>query len=132
MMEYHVTIEKGSNYQISLSAVRCGSDYSVTICGGSLAHVGAVALGCNEADIKGYEHRGACVSVICAFLHRDDEAARWAAKYLATELHCNVSVSVGIHIDQANAEDINHLLQNVKEACKQFVMESSLEESSFC
>ena len=64
--------------------------------------------------------RGATVSVLCVFGHRDDEAARWAAKYLATELKCNVSVAVGIHIDHADGSEIQCLLENCREACTQF------------
>ena len=59
-------------------------------------------------------------SVCCVFGHRDDEAARWAAKYLATELKCNVSVAVGIHIDHADGSEIQCLLENCREACRQF------------
>ena len=92
MEEYRITIAGQSKYEIELCAVQCGRDYSVTICGGGRHHVG----------------------------HRDDEAARWAAKYLATELKCNVSVAVGIHIDHADGSEIQCLLENCREACRQF------------
>ena len=98
MEEYRITIAGQSKYEIELCAVQCGRDYSVTICGGGRHHVGAAALGCDESGTVGHKMRGATVSVLCVFGHRDDEAARWAAKYLATELKCNVSVAVGIHI----------------------------------
>ena len=102
MEEYRITIAGQSKYEIELCAVQCGRDYSVTICGGGRHHVGAA------------------VSVLCVFGHRDDEAARWAAKYLATELKCNVSVAVGIHIDHADGSEIQCLLENCREACRQF------------
>ena len=86
MEEYHITIAGQSKYEIELCAVQCGRDYSVTICGGGRHHVGAAALGCDESGTVGHKMRGATVSVLCVFGHRDDEAARWAAKYLATEL----------------------------------------------
>ena len=44
--EYHITKASGSKYQIELLAVFCGPDLSVTICGGTGYHVGAIALGC--------------------------------------------------------------------------------------
>lgn len=77
-------------------------------------------LGCDESGTVGHKMRGATVSVLCVFGHRDDEAARWAAKYLATELKCNVSVAVGIHIDHADGSEIQCLLENCREACRQF------------
>ena len=85
-----------------------------------LIPVGAAALGCDESGTVGHKMRGATVSVLCVFGHRDDEAARWAAKYLATELKCNVSVAVGIHIDHADGSEIQCLLENCREACTQF------------
>ena len=86
----------------------------------SQSAVGAAALGCDESGTVGHKMRGATVSVLCVFGHRDDEAARWAAKYLATELKCNVSVAVGIHIDHADGSEIQCLLENCREACRQF------------
>ena len=87
---YRITIAGQSKYEIELCAVQCGRDYSVTICGGGRHHVGATALGCDESGTVGHKC-AALPSVCCVFGHRDDEAARWAAKYLATELKCNVS-----------------------------------------
>ena len=118
---YHITAGTCGKYQIKLQAIRCGSDYSVTICGGERDHVGAVALGCDESDISGHETRGATVSILCALGHRDDKVAWWAAKYLATELKCTISVSAGIHVDNADQEEIKCLLENSKAACRQFV-----------
>lgn len=120
MEEYRITIAGQSKYEIELCAVQCGRDYSVTICDGGRHHVGAAALGCDESGTVGHKMRGATVSVLCVFGHRDDEAARWAAKYLATELKCNVSVAVGIHIDHADGSEIQCLLENCREACRQF------------
>ena len=121
MDAYHVIVAAHSKYQIELQAIHCGADYSVIICGGERGHVGAVALGCNESGINGHENRGATVSVLCALGHRDDEVVRWAAKYLATELKCNISVSAGIHVENASGEDIQCLLENCKAACRQFI-----------
>lgn len=121
MKTYHISVEEHGRYGIELWAVCCGTDYSVTICGGTRHHVGVAALGCDESGTEGHENRGATVSVLCAFGHRDDEVARRAAKYLATELKCTVSVSVGIHIDQANRTEIKQLLENCGQACRQFV-----------
>ena len=120
---YHFVIEENSRNQIDFYAVKCGDDYHVSLCGGTRYHGGAVALGCDESYLEGHEERGATVSVLCAFGHRDDEAARWAAKYLATNLKCNVCVSAGIHVEAADKEDIRNLLKNCREACERFLSE---------
>ena len=92
----------------------------------SQSAVGAVSRSCQgiaavgDGDGERNKMRGATVSVLSVFGNRDDEAARWAAKYLATELKCNVSVAVGIHIDHADGSEIQCLLENCREACRQF------------
>lgn len=123
MKEYHIIIAENSKYQIELKAFCCDTDYSVTICGGTHYHVGAVAFGCAKMETDNLPGHKATVSVICGFGHRDDEVARWAARYLATELKCNVSVSAGIHIDNASHDELNVLMENCKEACKKLVLQ---------
>ncbi len=115
MTEYRIVIGKKSRERIELKAFACGTDYSVTICGGTRYHIGATALGCAKS---GFE---ATVSVTGVPGHRDDEVAKWAAKYLATELRGNVSVSVGIHIDNATREEISVLITNCRKACRKLV-----------
>lgn len=121
MEEYQIMIAPNSRYQIELKALACGSDYSVTICGGSRYHIGATALGCAKKEADGLPGTKATVSVICALGHRDDEVVRWAARYLATELKCNVSVTAGVHIDEASPEELNILMENCNEACKELI-----------
>jgi gallate decarboxylase subunit D len=125
MKEYHIIIAPQGRYTIELKAVACGSDYSVTICGGTRYHVGATALGCAKSETDPLPGNKATVSVICGFGHRDDEVARWAARYLATELKCNVSVSAGVHIDDANKEELDILMMNCDEACRGLIMRIS-------
>ena len=88
-------------------ANQCGGDLALVVYGGSLHHIGAVALAQPEDDPV----RQATVSVLSAFGHRDDEIARRMAKRLAGELHCTVSVSAGIHIDDASAAEISKIVR---------------------
>lgn len=53
--------------------------------------------------------RTATASVLCVPGHKEDEFARNAANALATALNTTVTVSVGIHIDNATAKDIQIL-----------------------
>ena len=121
MEEYRITIAGQSKYEIELCAVQCGRDYSVTICGGGRHHVGAAALGCDESGTVGHKMRAALPSVCCVCSDTETTRRRWAAKYLATELKCNVSVAVGIHIDHADGgSEINAFWRIAGEACRQF------------
>lgn len=121
MKTYQLTVGKGTRYEMVLTAVQCGQDYSVTICGGSRHHVGAAALGCARPLYPGKPKRSASVSVLCAFEHKDDEIARRAAKVLATELDCRVSVAAGVHIDEAAVEELQVLLENCDEICRRLI-----------
>ena len=94
-------------YEVYGTALRCGTDLTVAFVGGTLPHVGAVSLGVYEAA-----RDSATVSTITAFGHRDDVLAAQAAKQLAVAVKGTVSVSVGIHLDTASAEDIELLCKN--------------------
>ena len=106
-----VEIEKGTPFAVWGTAVRCGDDAAVTICGGA-AHIGAVALAVYEP-----ERDSATVSTITVLSHRDDVVASSAAKELARGLRCTVTVSVGIHIDDAGPEEIRRLRENGAACC---------------
>ena len=95
------------HYRIEAAAILCGSDLSVTFAGGDTPHIGAVSLAVYEP-----ERGSATVSTLTAYGHRDDELSRKAAKQLASALRCTVSVSVGIHIDDADEQDIRTLCEN--------------------
>jgi hypothetical protein len=98
-------------------ALFCGRDVSVTICGGA-EHIGAVALGIARPSLRDPEKTSASVSVICVTGHRDDELARAAADYFAATYNCVASVSVGIHIDDASADDIERIMDNFTKLLK--------------
>ena len=113
---------------IEISAVKCGRDLNVTICGGTRYHVGAMALGCARPPKNGVD-RSANVSVVPVFEHKDDDVARFAAKYLATRLNCVVAVAAGIHIDSASTDEIEQLMALVKKAVEQLSDEVERDRS---
>jgi hypothetical protein len=104
-------------FSLEGAAILCGRDLSVTICGGA-AHIGAAALGVARPSLSAPDKASACVSVICVTGHRDDELARSAADYFAAAYNCVVSVSVGIHIDDASADDIQRIRDNFAKLLK--------------
>lgn len=123
MREICITVGEHTKYEIRLTAISCGDDWSVTICGGTRHHVGAVALGCG-GSVNGISPKySASVSVITVFDHKDDEIARRAAKLLATKLRCQVCVTAGIHIDDAKPEELKILAANCEEAYTKLLAE---------
>jgi len=99
-------------FRVEIAAVLVGPDISVTIGGGDAYHIGATALAVPRPSLADPAAPSASASVICVTAHKEDELARAAALELATEFGCRVSVSAGIHVDNATAEDISQLLRN--------------------
>ena len=105
-----VTAGEG-RFQINARALRCGADWCVNVCGGETPHVGAVALGQYEPT-----RDSATVSTVTVHTHRDDVVASHYAKAVAATCRCTVTVTAGIHVDNAGADELAEL-NNVCEAC---------------
>ncbi len=105
LKQYTITIHE-DKYQVHLIATRCGRDWNVILAGGDSHHVGAAVLGI-PAYIDGDRNRPTVtLSSMCVPGHKDDELAQLVACELVRHFSATVSVSVGIHMDQASAEDI--------------------------
>ncbi|MGI5900962.1 MAG: hypothetical protein ACOX7U_00615 [Desulfitobacteriia bacterium] len=98
--------------RIEVAAMCCGRDVAVTVVGGIKHHIGAVALAVPRPSLKDPSEISASASVICVTGHKDDELARDIALKFSSTLNCIASVSVGIHIDQAQEEEIGILIHN--------------------
>ncbi|MCF0120153.1 MAG: hypothetical protein HUJ65_00825 [Oscillospiraceae bacterium] len=110
-------------YRISSYAVRCGADLCVTVCGGEKHHVGAVSLGVYEP-----ERDSATVSTLTVYTHRDDAVSSRFAKKLSSALRCTVTVTAGIHVDDADADDLRVLNGNCDE-CLNLLIKALEEEN---
>lgn len=117
----HLTVGEGSRYQLQLWALPCGSDWSLTICGGALHHVGAAVLACPTPVNPATGRRSATVSTLCALEHKDDEIARHIAKAVSVQQNCNVSAAAGIHIDDATPQELQLLLENGERLCQKLL-----------
>lgn len=111
MNEFFAECGAGTRYHVYARAHFCGTDLSVTVCGGERGHIGAVSLALYEP-----ERDSATVSTLTAFAHRDDHISARAAKRLSRALRCTVCVSAGVHIDAPAPGELEALLQNC-DAC---------------
>ena len=102
---------------VEAQALVCGNDISVTVCGGTGYHVGAMALAVFEP-----ERDSATVSVVTVHTHRDDKVAAHFAKEISREMKCTVSVSAGIHVDNASSGDIEELWKTSGRCCEELIM----------
>ena len=78
----------------------------ITLAGGELPHVGAVALAEPRPSRINRRKTSSSVSVLVRLGHKEDELARRLAGVVAASLNLPVVLSAGIHIDHATAEDI--------------------------
>ncbi len=101
-------------FEVSLNAVFMGRDVAVTISGGEIPHIGAVAVAIPRKSLKGDGSNSASVSVICIPGHKEDELVQTTAKRLSTAWGCHVTVTAGLHIDRASLSDIKTLNLNVE------------------
>lgn len=109
-----VCIEDGK-YSVSAQVIRCGKDVSLTVSGGESPHLGASALAIPRPSLSDPEKVSASTSVICVPGHKEDAVARAAAERIAASQNCVASVCVGVHIDNANREELLRLKRNLEE-----------------
>ena len=95
--------------------VCCGKDLSICIGGGDTFHVGAAALAVPRPSLENHNKISASASVICVTSHKEDQIAREAALRLAARFNARVSVSCGLHIDNATDGQIAELYHHFRQ-----------------
>ena len=106
-----LSISKG-RWQISLHWLKAGDDLIVILQGGDTPHLGCVLLGVPRLSLKGDGSISSTISTLNVTGHKDDEVARPFLHSLVCALNKNISLSCGLHLDDATAEEI----AQVKEA----------------
>ncbi len=103
-------------FAVEAKAEWLGGDIAVSVAGGTAPHIGAVSLAVYEPL-----RDSATVSTVTVHTHRDDAVAAYFAKTISREMKCTVSVSAGLHLDDASDEDIRRLFTNSKECCRALI-----------
>ena len=121
-----VTLSEGDKpYTVTACVVLCGKDIAVVIGGGEASHIGAAALASPGTSLKNTSEISASASVLCRLGHKDDLPAREAALRLASKFNTNVAVTAGLHIDDADSDDIaklQHNFQQILEAIEAWLL----------
>lgn len=97
-----------------------GGGISVYLCGGDAPHIGSVALAEPRNSLSG-SGTSCTSSVLNLRGHKDEAFARPLAERLCRLSGLPVSVSAGVHVDQASQADIQRL-QLVFEALSQEII----------
>ena len=90
----------------------CGGDICLNIGGGTLPHIGAVAVAEPRPSLRMDGSNSASCSVLCILGHKDDVLAREAALRIATVTGSRTVVTVGMHIDCITLKQIEALTTN--------------------
>lgn len=97
-----------------------GSGVCAFLFGGDTPHVGGVVLGVPQRRL--WEDGLTCdISQICLPAHKDVFAGAEVAKILAMGTNQPVAVTCGVHVDNANSEDIAKLLENCRLAAREWL-----------
>ncbi len=109
-----------NGHELVLEATFLGKDISVLIYGGDEHHIGGIALAYPTRS----HYRDATtisVSTITAPGHKDYVVANSAAEKISKSLNTTVTVSVGIHVDNASKEMIQQILDSVESMTDEFL-----------
>ena len=111
---FRVKIGEG-DFLVEAAAFLCGEDVVVVLAGGTRYHVGAVAMALPRPSLADPAKISASASVLCVTGHKEDELARSMALKLASMLNRRVTVTAGVHVDEASADEVKALLGNCEQ-----------------
>ncbi|WP_462325079.1 prenylated flavin chaperone LpdD [Desulfoplanes sp.] len=106
---------------VRIRVLPMGEDLCVAVSGGDREHIGAVALAEPRPSLRDGKTTSATVSVLAVTGHKEDELARGVAKEMASALNARVSVSCGIHVDQAGDRQIGEVVAAVGELTREMI-----------
>lgn len=109
-----LTIERG-RIKINMKTFLIGKDLCVIISGGDCPHIGCVTLSVPRSSLLHPNVNSATTSVLNLVGHKDDEAARYVSETLSSKLNKNVVVTCGIHIDNISVEEIELVINLLKQ-----------------
>lgn len=92
--------------------ISMGKDYTVTVCGGSLPHIGSTVMAQARPSLTG-EGISVTSSVWNCVGHKEEAIARMFAEKIAIQGNCTAVCTCGIHLDSITKEQ----LAKVQESC---------------
>ena len=104
------------NCPLICRVIPMGKDYTVTVCGGTLPHIGGAVMAQARPSLTG-QGVSATSSVLNCVGHKDEAIARMFAEKIAVHGNCTVVCVCGIHLDNITAEQ----LVGVQESCKRLM-----------
>lgn len=116
-----VISEKFKEQHIKCRIIQMGDDLNVTIEGGDIPHIGAVALGIAVDMPHEISKKTASVSLLTVPGHKEDDVVLKCARRLVKELGVTVVVTCGIHIKNITFNEINDLVTLIDQMMTQII-----------
>ncbi len=114
-------------HRVQLQATITGEGVIIALFGGEKPHIGAVVLSIPRPSLAD-PARISCTSTVVPRLgHKDEEIAKPLAEELAKACAQPVVAVAGLHIERAQAEDINLLVKNSWQAMQQLLKSLDLD-----
>jgi len=108
-----IKIKTGDNaYSLEACVKKIGNDLLVSIWGGEIPHIGAVAVAQPRPSLKDPRVRSATASVFCYPGHKEDVIAKETAERVSAALDTNVTVTAGAHWDNIDETGIKAVLES--------------------
>lgn len=95
--------------------VMFSNDVVVTVYGGDLPHVGAIAVSIPRPSLANALVTSASTSVLTMTGHKEDEAAKTMAHQIASALNKKAVVTAGMHWDKADEALIQLVVDNCRD-----------------
>ncbi len=90
---------------LTCCVVPMGEDYTVTVYGGTLPHIGSTVMAQARPSLTG-QGIGATSSVLNCVGHKDEAIARMFAERIAIHGNCTAVCACGIHLDSITEEQL--------------------------
>ena len=93
-------------FTVDGEALLIGSDVAIILWGGSLPHIGAVAMAIPRPSLRDKSLMSASASVLTSPGHLEDEIVKRFSEHVSAALSSTVVVSAGMHWDGLTLDDI--------------------------
>ncbi len=122
MLNENMVMTEGSMpYEVRAEVCQIGEDVVVLVSGGEKPHVGAVAVGIPRPSLEDPDVVSSTASVFALVGHKEDDVAKIIARKMSALLNKNTVVTVGIHVDNINAEGIKLIQENCDKVVKRIL-----------
>ncbi|MBQ6819709.1 MAG: hypothetical protein IJO26_00250 [Clostridium sp.] len=117
-----ITINKNfKNFAITCTAIKMGNDWNISIYGGDIPHIGALALGIPRPSLKDKNKISSSVSILTITGHKEDDIVKKIAELCSSAWNSTVVVTCGIHIDNLTLNDITQLNSLIDDLAQELI-----------